>query len=80
MGVEPGISQRTHRDRKVCDRLLNKYGIRERNRTVQRVHLISKKIVKHAVENKLAITLEKLKGIRQLYRRGNGRTHHIGQG
>jgi putative transposase len=71
--IRARISQRTHRDKTVCDRLLNKYGKRERDRTVQRVHLVSKKIVKHAIENQLAINLEKkLKGIRRPYRRGDG--------
>jgi len=69
--IRAKISRHTHKDERVKNRLLVKYGERERNRTVQRVHLVSKAIVKHAVKNKLAINLENLKSIRERYRKGN---------
>lgn len=66
------IAQRTRKDRRIQQRLLAKYGGRERNRTIQTVHNVSKKIVRHAKENRLGIVMEDLKGIRKLYRKGNG--------
>jgi len=52
--------------------LLSKYGRRERKRTVQILHMVSKKIVEHARSNRLHIIMEKPTGIRRLYRKGNG--------
>jgi putative transposase len=66
------IAQRTQKDMRVQRRLLSRYGERERNRCVQAVHRVSKSIVKHAKENHLGIVMEKLTGIRKLYRKGNG--------
>lgn len=66
------ISQRTFRDARVKRRLLAKYGRREKDRTVQRIHRVTKKIIEHAKANHLGIVMEKLKGIRKLYRKGNG--------
>lgn len=44
-----------------------------RSRRIQRyLHIISKDIVKKAVESKSMIVLEDLKGIRKLYKKGNG--------
>ena len=62
----------TYRNAKVKRRLLAKYGRREKNRTVQALHRVSKMIVRHAIENHLGMVMEKLKGIRKLYRKGNG--------
>ena len=42
------------------------------NRTKQYIHKISKQIVDKAVQEKTMIILEDLKGIRKLYRKGNG--------
>lgn len=42
------------------------------NRTKQYIHKISKQIVDKAVNEKTMIILEDLKGIRKLYRKGNG--------
>jgi putative transposase len=52
--------------------LLSKYGRRERNRTTQRIHRVTKAIVEYASQHRLGIKMEKLTGIRKLYRRGNG--------
>ncbi len=71
--VRAKIAQRTQKDRRTQQELLSKYGKREKDRTVQRIHQkISKKIIDHARANQLGIVLEKLKGIRKLYRKGNG--------
>ncbi|MCE2614831.1 MAG: RNA-guided endonuclease TnpB family protein [Nitrosopumilus sp. (ex Thoosa mismalolli)] len=42
------------------------------NRTKQYLHKISKKIVEKAIKQKTAIAVEDLKGIRKMYRKGNG--------
>lgn len=65
------ISRVTRQDRRVVAALLAKYGRREKNRTIQRLHIISKEIVKYASEHKLGIKMEKLTGIRKLYGKGN---------
>jgi putative transposase len=59
-------------DRRIGNRLLAKYGVRERNRTKQRIHKVTKEIVGYAEENHLGIKMEKLTGISKLYRKGNG--------
>ncbi len=57
-------------------RVKNKFYSQKRNRRSRRVqqflHKISKDIVKKAVESRSMIVLEEIKGIRKLYRRGNG--------
>lgn len=70
--IRAKIARRTHKDRRKMRKLQDKYGRRERNRIAQFIHPISKSIVKHAKENNLTINMEKLTGIRKLYRRGNG--------
>ena len=66
------IAERTSKDRRIQRRLLSKYGKRERDRTTQALHRVTKRIVEHAKANGHAIVMENLKGIRKLYRRGNG--------
>lgn len=69
--IRARIAQRTSRDRRTLRRLLSKYGKRERNKTTQRIHIVSKRIVSHAKDNGLQIVMENLKGIRKMYREGN---------
>jgi putative transposase len=59
-------------DRRVSQQLFAKYGRRERNRSVQRLHKVSDEIVAYAKANSLLIVMECLTGIRRLYRKGNG--------
>jgi putative transposase len=66
------INKQTWRDQRIGKRLLAKYGRRERNRAVQRIHKVTRKIVHYANEHELGIKTEKLTGIRRLYKRGNG--------
>ena len=66
------IAERTSKDRRIRQGLLSKYGKRERDRTTQAIHRVTKRIVAHAKANGQAIIMERLKGIRRLYRRGNG--------
>ncbi len=55
-------------DIRIKKKIFQKYGSREKNRVHQILHSISKRIVS---ENK-GIILEDIKGIRKLYRKGNG--------
>lgn len=70
--LRANIGRKTRQDHRISQKLYAKYGRRERNRTVQRLHIASKKIVRHAKQHRLQIIMEKLKGIRKLYRKGNG--------
>lgn len=70
--IRAKIAQKTQRDRRIQQRFLSKYGKRERDRTLQRLHRVSKTIVQHAEKNGFGIAVENLKGIRKLYRKGNG--------
>ncbi len=71
-GIRAKVAQRTLHDKRAQRRLLSKYGRREKDRTLQRIHCITKNIIRHAQVNRFGIVLENLKGIRRLYRRGNG--------
>ena len=70
--VTSRIARHTGRDRRTCQRLLAKYGERERGRTNQRLHKVTREIITYAEGNLLGIKMENLRGIRKLYRRGNG--------
>lgn len=59
-------------DVRIRGRIFRKYGVRERNKVIHLLNLVSKRIVQQAKEQKLGIVMEKLTGIRKLYRRGNG--------
>jgi putative transposase len=52
--------------------LYGKYGMIQKNRVSQLLYNVSKKIIEHAKANRLAITMENIKGICKLYRAGNG--------
>jgi len=68
------ISKNTRGDGRICKKLLTKYGKREERRTTQRIHKPTNEIVSYARANRLGIKMERLKGIRKLYRKGNGQT------
>jgi putative transposase len=70
--IRDKIGRRTRQDRRISQQLYSRYGERERNRTIQRVHKITKKITTFAEANQFGIVMENLKGIRKLYRKGNG--------
>jgi len=70
--LRASITKNTHNDRRIKQKFLSKYGRRERQRTVQALHRISKEIVRKAKESRSRIVLEKLTNIRQSARRGNG--------
>jgi putative transposase len=70
--IRAKIGSSTRQDNRTSKKLYAKYGRREKNRTVQRIHRITKAIVEYAAESHLGIKMEKLTGIRKLYRKGNG--------
>jgi putative transposase len=70
--IRARIGERIGKDRRVAQSLYAKYGRREKNRTKQEIHRVSKAIVKSAKAKGLGIVMEDLNGIRKLYRRGNG--------
>jgi putative transposase len=59
-------------DVRIRRRIFQKYGEKQRNRVNQILHHVSKDIVERAKKNKFGIVMENLKGIRKLYRKGNG--------
>jgi len=59
-------------DARIKTRIFGKYGRKQANRVNQRLHLVSKQIVSEAKANSQGIVMEDLKGIRKLYRKGNG--------
>lgn len=59
-------------DYRVKRKFFQKFNHRMQHRTVKFIHIISEQIVEKAVMTKSAIVFENLKGIRRLYRKGNG--------
>jgi len=72
--IRAKIGRVTRRDQRISQRLYARCGTREKNRTTQALHRVSKAIVERAGEKKFGIVMEKLKRIRKLYRRGNGQS------
>jgi len=70
--IRASIAKNTHRDRRIKQKLLAKYGKAERNRVNQALHKVSKQIVEKAKQSKSIIVLEKLTNILKGHRRGNG--------
>ncbi len=70
--LRASIAKDTHRDRRIKQRLLSKYGWRERRRVIQSLHKASKAIVERAKAMKAGIILERLTHILKSHRRGNG--------
>ncbi len=67
----------TRNDVRIRRVVYGKYGTLQRNRVGWILHNISSSIVKQAKTSRLAIVMEDIKGIRKLYRKGNGqRTDH----
>jgi len=70
--IRAKIASATRGDKRIGKELLAKYGRREKDRTTQRIHRMTKAIVSYAERNRFGIKMERLKGIRKLYRKGNG--------
>jgi putative transposase len=59
-------------DVRVRQSISSKYGKRRSERVKQIIHGVTKLIVKEAKANRQAIVFEEIRGIRSLYRKGNG--------
>lgn len=59
-------------DARIQKRIFSKYGRKQRNRVNSILHNVSKQIVADAKMQGFGIVMENLKGIRKLYRKGNG--------
>jgi len=70
--IRVSIAKNMHRDKRIKQKLLAKYGKAERNRVNQALHKVSKQIVEKAKQSKSTIVLEKLTNILRSHRRGNG--------
>lgn len=67
------IKSKTKRNNtRIRQKISGKYGVKERNNIQQILHHASKQIVMNAKTKQHGIAMEKLKGIRRLYRKGNG--------
>jgi len=58
-------------DKRIITRVFSKYGELERNRVQPLLHNVSRRIVDEAKTRRYGIVMEKLTGIRRLYRKGN---------
>jgi len=65
------VSSFKRNDRRIGQRLAMKYGKRRQNRALNLLHNATKSIVHRAFEEKKAVVLESIRGIRRLYRKGN---------
>ena len=66
------LSTFTRDDNRIRKKLYKKLGNRRTRRVNQLLHKVSKDIVQNAKRSKSMIVFEDLKGIRKLYRKGNG--------
>lgn len=60
-------------DNRLHRKIFGKYGWKERCKVAQIIHHVSKQIVLEAKEKQYGVVMEKLTGIRRLYRKGSGR-------
>ena len=61
-------------DARIKRRIFSKYAVNQRNRVQPLLHNVSKRIVDEAKSKRYGIVLERLTGMRRLYRRGNGQS------
>jgi len=59
-------------DHRIRKKIYGKFGKRQSNRERQALHIASKCIVEYAKKQKAMIIFEDIKGIRKLYKKGNG--------
>ncbi len=67
----------TRNDARIRRAIWGKYGEIERNRVLWILHNTSSSIVNYAKKNKLGIVLENLSGIKESFRRGDGRGREL---
>ncbi len=65
-------SHLSRNDARIRQHVYMKYGVRQRNRVTQLLHRTSKQIIAEAKRSRSAVAMERLTGIRKLYRKGNG--------
>ena len=63
-------------DSRIRTRIYGKYGEKQRNRVQPLLHNVSKRIVDEAKTRRYGIAMERLTGMRRLYRRGNGQSRN----
>src|SRR5438876_8679371 len=63
-------------DTRIRTRVLSKYGEKQRNCVQPLLHNVSKRIVDQAKTRRYGIVMERLTGMRRLYRRGNGQSRN----
>ncbi len=63
-------------DVRIMRQVSGKYGALQRNKVAQILHRTSRAVVDRARRGKFGIVLEDLKGMRRLYRKGNGQGRH----
>ena len=68
------VSSFKRNDVRIRKSIASKYGKRRRQRVEKILHLVSKKIVEDAKLNQSALVFEDIKGIRNLYKKGNFQT------
>ena len=61
-------------DTRIRTRVFSKYGEKQRNRVQPLLHNVSKRIVDEARTRRYGIVMERLTGMRRLYRKGNGQS------
>ena len=59
-------------DHRIQRRVAEKYGVKQREKVKQALHHASRAIVQRAKRDRCGIVMEKLTGLRRLYRKGNG--------
>ena len=59
-------------DDRIRKRIYGKYGVKQRNRVKQIIHKATKAIIEDTKIRGFGIAMEKLTGLRRLYRKGNG--------
>jgi putative transposase len=62
-------------DHRIRRRVAEKYGVKQREKVRQILYQASKAIIQQAKHEQFGIVMEKLTGIRKLYRKGNGQGH-----
>jgi len=63
-------------DARIRTKVFSKYGKKQRNHVQPLLNNVSKRIVKGAETRRCGIVMERLSGIRRLYRRGNGQSRN----
>jgi putative transposase len=78
--IRAKISQRTSKDRRIQKGLLSRYGKREKDRTNQAIHRVTRRIVDHAKMNGQAIVMERLRASGSYIAKGTARGRRSGAG